>query len=313
MHLILGEDAFLGERQRHQIIRQLREQAPDLEVLLFRPAELTPADIARATSPSLFGDQRAVVITGAEQAGADAAEMIFSAAKEPAAGITVVVHHSGKGRSKQLVTKLRKLPGTAVHEIVAPRRHELGEWVRAEFAAHSRRVAPDVALAILESVGSDLRELASAVGQLSADTEGEITAEVVHRYYQGVAEVSGFDIADLACTGQLPKAVASTRRALQLGMSPVALATALSMQVSAIARLYSVRGGTDKFALGAAAGLPPWKAEQTLRVARRWDGAAVSEAVMLMAQLDAAVKGQTEGDMDYALEAAVRRIAELAR
>ena len=47
-------------------------------------------------------------------------------------------------------------------------------------------------------------------------------------------------------------------------------------------------------------------------MARRWSGENITKAVILMAELDAAVKGQG-GDEDFAIEAAVKRVAELAR
>ena len=150
----------------------------------------------------------------------------------------------------------------------------------------------------------------SDLSQLVADTGGEVTLDAVREYYAGVAEVSGFDIADLAVNGQTARAVASTRRALQLGMSPVALATALSMKVGGIARLYSTRPAEAK-SRARDLDMAPWVAEKTARVARRWAGDAVSEAVIVVADLDAAVKGQG-GDPEFAIEHAVRRISELA-
>ena len=51
--------------------------------------------------------------------------------------------------------------------------------------------------------------------------------------------------------------------------------------------------------------------KKTLPVARRWSGKAVSRAVILMAELDAEVKGQG-GQAEYAVENAVRRVARLA-
>ena len=58
--------------------------------------------------------------------------------------------------------------------------------------------------------------------------------------------------------------------------------------------------------------MPPFVVEKTAKVARNWSGDSVSEAVILMADLDAAVKGQS-GDPEFAIESAVRRVAELAR
>ena len=58
--------------------------------------------------------------------------------------------------------------------------------------------------------------------------------------------------------------------------------------------------------------MPPFVVEKVAKQARTWSGEAVSEAVILMAELDAAVKGQG-GDPEFAIEFAVRRVAELAR
>ena len=138
-----------------------------------------------------------------------------------------------------------------------------------------------------------------------------VTAQAVHDYYAGVAEVSGFDIADYACSGQEQRALVSMRRALQLGLEPAALAAALAMKVSGIARLYSLRGRVDK-SLAGSLGMHPFVLEKTAQIARRWSGNAVSDAVIIVADLDATVKGQG-GDPHFALENAVRRISQLAR
>lgn len=308
VHLILGEEEFLGERIRRAILDQLRADAPDLELTVMRASEVSGPELIDATSPSLFGEDRAVVITHTEVAGKEPIELLLATCRNVAPGITIIIHHTGGGRQKAMVAKFRRL--AEVHEANPLKPGDRPAWVTNEFRSHGVRPTPDVIHALLEGVGSDLRELASAVSQLIADTDGEITVETVRSYYEGVAEVSGFDIADLAVTGQTSRAVASCRRALQLGMHPVALATALSMKVAGIARLYSTRT-TNFNALAGQVGMPPWLAEKTSRVARRWTGDNVSRAVILMADLDAEVKGQG-GDPEFAIENAVRRVSELA-
>ncbi|PRQ11668.1 DNA polymerase III subunit delta [Corynebacterium sp. 13CS0277] len=306
VQLILGDNEFLAERARHEIVATLRAENPGVEVALLSSSEATPNELALQLSPSLFGDDKVVVITRAQDAGKDAADAILAAAVDLAPGMTLVVQHSGGGRQKQLATKLQKIAD--VWEANTPKARDLSKFVAAEFARHQLRVTPDVNLALLESVGSDLREISSAVSQLVADTGGDVTVASVRTYYEGVAEVSGFDIADDAVQGKTARAVASTRRALQLGMSPVQLASALANKVDAIARMYSTRGKPDVSRLG----MHPYAVQLTHQVARRWSGEAVSEAVIIVAELDAAVKGQAP-DPEFAIEDAVRRIAELAR
>lgn len=305
VHLVLGEDEFLAERATAAIIDAA---SPAAEVSRYKAGEVTAGELLMATSPSLFAEERIVVFTGTELAGKEPTELLLQAALDPAPGMTLIIQHSGGGRQKASVAKFKKV--AEVHEAHPLRDRDRHAWVSNEFRRLGARPTPDVVAALLESVGSDLRELASAVSQLVSDTDGEITVASVRAYYSGVAEVSGFDIADLAVAGRADRALASTRRALQLGVSPVAIAAALARKVSDIAKLYNTRGNPDQ--LARELGMHPYVAKKTMQVARNWSGDSVSAAVILIADLDAEVKGQG-GDPAYAIEYAVRRIAELAR
>lgn len=304
VHFVVGEDEFLAERAMQSIID---EAGPAAEVTKLRAGEVTASELAQATSPSLFAEERVVVVTNTELAGKEPTELLLQAAVDPAPGMTLVIVHSGKGRNKSYVPKFSK--AAEVHEAKTLNQRERQSWVTSEFRRRGVRPTPDVIGALLESVGSDLRELASAIEQLVEDTEGEITVSVVRAYYTGVAEVSGFDIADQAVAGRTDRALASTRRALQLGISPVAITAALANKVGDIAKLYQTRGNPDQIAR--TVGMHPFVAKKTMQVARNWSGHAVSEAVIIVAELDAVVKGQG-GDPEFAVEDAVRRIAQLA-
>lgn len=311
VHLIVGEDDFIAERTRRSLLQAIRaelDEGAELETTTLRASEIDGPELIDATSPSLFGEDRVVVVTHTELAGKEPVELLLQTCKTVAPGIHIIIQHTGGGRQKALLGKFKKI--AEFHAADPLKARDRAGWVTNEFRTHGVRPTPDVVHALLEGVGSDLRELASAVSQLIADTDGDVTVAAVRAYHEGVAEVSGFDIADLAVSGQTARAVASTRRALQLGMHPVALATALSMKVAGIARLYSTRT-TNWNAVASSVGMPPWLAEKNAKVARRWSGDAVSKAVILMADLDAEVKGQG-GDPAYAIENAVRRISELA-
>ncbi|WP_459588711.1 DNA polymerase III subunit delta [Corynebacterium camporealensis] len=314
VHLILGDDEFLTERARLSVQKAAAEKStPELKRL--KAFEVSEAELAEATSPSLFGDNRVIVISEVERAGKEVIKLILEACVNPMPGMTMVVIYKvsaktlkGKKKPPELVAKLQKI--AEVHEAFALYPNELGPWATREFSSHGVRPTPDVVQAVLEGVGSDLRELASAISQLVFDTNGNVTREAVNNYYMGVAEVENWDIADAAVAGRLEAAVSTCRRALQLGASPVAIAAALANKVGAIARLYSARG--DQFSVAKQTGLNPYVVKITQPVARRWTGDNISKAVILVAELDAAVKGRG-GDEEFAIESAVRRIAELAR
>lgn len=303
VHLVLGEDEFLAERATKQIVA---EAGDGVEVTTLKAGEVSEGEIAMATSPSLFAEDRVVVFEHTELAGKEPTEVLLRACVDPAPGITLVVQHTGGGRQKAMVKKFAKV--AQVHTVDPLKEGERRTWLAQEFRSHGVRPTPDVVAAVLESVGSDLRELSSAVSQLVSDTEGELTVEAVRQYYVGVAEVAGFDIADQAVAGRVDRALASTRRALQLGAEPAAITAALAHKVGDIAKLYDVRGTPEQVAR--TVGMHPYVAKKTMQVARQWSGEAVSQAVVIVAQLDAEVKGQG-GDAEFAVEDAVRRIAEL--
>ena len=304
VHLVLGEEAFLAERITNEIIDQI---GPAAEVSTLRAGDVTEGEIAMATSPSLFAEERVVVVKKAEIAGKEPTQVLLNACRDPAPGMTLIIEHTGGGRQKAMVKKFQKIAEVHPANPVGPR--DRPAWVTSEFRRHGVRPHQDVVAALLESVGSDLRELASAVSQLVADTNGEITVEAVRQYYTGVAEVAGFDIAELALQGRADKALASTRRALQLGTDPVAIAAALAYKVGDLAKLQGERGDPNQ--LARVVGMPPYGVKKTMQLARRWSSEAVSQAVIIVADLDAEVKGNG-GIPEFAVENAVRRLAQLA-
>lgn len=162
--------------------------------------------------------------------------------------------------------------------------------------------------AVLDAVGSDLRELAAACSQLVADTGGDISAAAVRRYHSGRAEVKGFDIADKAVVGDVAGAAEALRWAMMGGEPHVVLADALAEAVHTIARVGPMSG--DPYRLAGELGMPPWRVQKAQKQARRWSRETVAEAMRLVATLNADVKGAA-ADADYALETAVRKVAEL--
>jgi len=235
--------------------------------------------------------------------------MIASAAADLPSGTVLVVLHSGGGRAKALATELQSL-GAVVHPCAKIVKVSARiDFVRKEFRALGAKVDEDTVTALLDAVGSDVRELASACSQLVADTACTVDAAAVRRYHSGRAEVKGFDIADKAVAGDLEGAAEALRWAMMRGEPLVVLADALAEAVHAIGRVAPLSG--DPYRLAAQLGMPPWRVQKTQRQARRWSRDTIATAMKEVAALNADVKGAV-ADADYAMESAVRRIAKLA-
>ncbi|MGW5110696.1 DNA polymerase III subunit delta [Nocardia sp. NPDC004123] len=312
LHLVLGEEELLIERAVAGITAQARAGSADagaLPVDRLRAGDASTAELAELLSPSLFAEDRVIVLESAAEAGKDAVAVIQDAASAPPEGVVLVVLHSGGGRAKALAPALQKL-GAVVHDCAKlTKAGERVEFVRNEFRAANVRVPADVVQAIIEAVGSDLRELAAASSQLAADTGGKVDLAAVRQYYSGKAEVTGFDVADLAVSGDRPAAMEALRWAIDRGVPAVLLADALADSVHTIARVGSAGRG-DPFKMAGDLGMPPWKVKKAQGQARGWTGASIGAALQVVAALNADVKGQA-ADADYALEHALSRILDL--
>jgi DNA polymerase-3 subunit delta len=311
LHLVLGDEDLLVERAVATVLRATREEAgtADVPVDRLRAGEVSTNELAELLSPSLFADERVVVLESAGEAGKDAVALIASAAADLPPGTMLVVIHSGGGRAKALADQLKKL-GAQVHpcaKITKP--GDRADFVRREFRDLKIKVSDDALTAMLDAVGSDIRELAAACSQLVADTGGDVTAAAVRHYHSGKAEVKGFDIADKAVTGDVEGAAEALRWAMMGGEPHVVLADALAEAVHAIARVAPLSG--DPYRLAGELGMPPWRVQKVQKQARRWSRDSVAEAMRLVAALNADVKGAA-ASADYALETAVRKVAELA-
>ncbi|WP_137723665.1 DNA polymerase III subunit delta [Prescottella subtropica] len=312
LHLVLGDEELLVERAVASVIGAVRGAAgssgADIPVSRLRAGDASAPELAELLSPSLFAEDRVIVLEAAAEAGKDAVTLIQEASGDVPEGAVLIVLHSGAGRAKALAGALQKA-GATVHACAKLKPGERVDFVRGEFRSAGVRVSPEVLELVVDAVGSDLRELAAACSQLIADTGGRIDAGAVQRYYSGKAEVSGFDVADKAVTGDRRGAMEALRWAMHRGVAHVLLADALADAVHTIARVGSAGRG-DPFAMASALGMPPWKIKKAQAQARGWDPASIGEALQVVAQLNGDVKGQA-ADADYAVEAAVRRVADL--
>lgn len=313
VHLVLGEDEFLAERATSGVVTAFRAAAPAGEeppvVSRLGGPDVGAPQLFELLSPSLFGEARIVVVTGAAELGKDAQAAVLDAAGDLPADTILVVQHSGGGRAKALVPELRKA-GAQEHVAGKLTRHtDVVGFVRSEFRSLDVRVAPEACEVLVEAVGTDLRQLASACGQLVADTGGKVDVEAVRRYHSGVVGISGFTVAERAVTGDVAGAIEALEWAMHTGTPHVVLADALADAVHTIAIVGTQRGAAP--ADLARQGLPPWKVKKVQAQTRYWSIDTLGRALQVAARLNGEVKGQAE-DTYYALERAVREVGALA-
>jgi DNA polymerase III subunit delta len=306
LQLVLGEEELLVERAVEAIVAEVRATDQEAELRKLRTGDTTPADLAESLSPSLFAEGRVVVLLAAHEAGKELTAAVLDVAGDLDEGMVLVVQHAGGARNKVLVDGLRKAKAAVIACDRITRYEERAEFVRGEARRAGGRIAQAAVGVLIEAVGSDLRELAAATGQLVADTGGTIDESAVRRYYRGRAESSGFAVAAKAVAGDRAGALEALRWAQLLGVPSVLIADALADAVRTLARV-GAAGRGDPNRLAGALGMPPWKIRKAQQQVRHWSPATLAAAFAVAAEVNADVKGAA-ADVDYALERAVLRI-----
>jgi DNA polymerase-3 subunit delta len=218
----------------------------------------------------------------------------------------LVVQHAGTARNKALVDALRKRGATVTTCNKITRYEERADFVRGEVRRAGGRIAPGAVGVLIEAVGSELRELAAAAGQLVADTGGTVDEPAVRRYYRGRAEATGFAVADKVIAGDQAGALEALRWAELLGVPPVLVADALADALRTLAKVGSAGRG-DPNRLAGVLGMPPWKIRKAQSQVRSWRPESLAVAFDAAAEVNADVKGAA-ADVPYALQRAVLRI-----
>jgi DNA polymerase-3 subunit delta len=306
--VVVGDEELLVSRAVSAVVAAARARTPDTEVRDLEATALQPGDLAEALSPSLFGDDRVVVVRGAQDLGKDVAAELQSLAGSADGDVVLVVVHAGGNKGKALLTALL---GAGARRVDAPKLtkpSERRDFLRAELRGDGRHVAEEAVTTLLDAVGTDLRELAAAASQLLADTEGPITETAVRRYYHGRADATGFSIADRALEGDLAGALELTRWGQSTGLSPVLVTSALASGLRTLAQV-GPAGRQPAHVLAGQLGMPPWKVEKAQRQCRGWSGDGLSAALQAVAVADGDVKGGA-ADADYAVERALVAVVQ---
>jgi DNA polymerase III subunit delta len=305
--LITGDEELLVDRAVGDVVAAARARDSETEVHDLAAAQVAPHALAELTSPSLFGGGRVVVIRAAQDLAKSVAGEVGSYAADPADDIALVIVHAGGNKGKALLTALTK---AGVRKITCSKISRMGEridFVRAEAQRAGRSMTDEAARTLLDAIGNDLRELAAACSQLAADTTGRIDDAAVARYYRGRAEVSGFNVADRAIEGRLAGALEQLRWALATGVSPVLITSALAQGLRSLAKVGGAPRGLRGAGLAKDLGMPSWKIDRVRQQLRGWTPEGVAQALAVVAETDAQVKGGG-ADPAYALEKAVAEI-----
>jgi DNA polymerase-3 subunit delta len=322
--LLVGTEEFLVGRAVARVMAAARSVDPTVErreVDVEDPAGL--GALQTALSPSLFGEAAVVVVRGLAEAPEGVVEALFAGLADLADSTWVVVVHPGSRAKKQL-DRLRAQPvAGGVAEVACAevkRGRATRDLLEAEARSAGRRLTGDGADALVLALGSDIALLVGALEQLMADEpEDPIDAAVVTATFAGVAEVSGFQLADAVWEGRALLALQRLRWGLaSQTVTGAGAVGSLAAGLRAMVRVAGTPRGMAEGEVARVAGVPPFKVRPLRQAVQAWEPAQLADAVIGLAAVDAAVKGGLRpgesleaAQKEHALEAFIAATAGL--
>ena len=304
--LIQGAESVLADRA----IAEILGRAAGAVVTQLDCNEIELGTITDSLAPSLFGDARIVVIREIQELTQDESEEISSYLESSDEGVHLVLWHKGGVKGKALLEKIKKASPEIISAEAIKKDGDKAEFVKSEFTRQGRKVSAGAIQALIDSLGSDMRELAGACSQLSADVEASktISEKDVEKFQQGRIETTGYDVADAVLEGKVEAALISLRQALSTGIDPILIVSALAASIRTMAKVSSLPRSSNSYQAASSLGLPPWQIDKARRQLAGWTPTTLSGAVTALADCDSDIKGAS-ADPIYALERTILAIS----
>lgn len=179
------------------------------------------------------------------------------------------------------------------HVFAKPSGAHLTDWVARRARAQGRRITPEAVRMLVESLGDDLRMLASEIDKLGTyvGDGGEIGVDDVRALTPVARQSKVFDLTDALARRDTSTALALLHELLANGESPLGIVALTAFQTRSLmqVKLLSDRG-MPAHQIASAAGIAPFVVEKSLRLARRFTFAQLEAAHRTLLEIDTSLK-----------------------
>ena len=293
VHLVWGEDPFL-----------LRLAALEIFGQGVQPREIEAGDwqggeTADLSTPSLFGEPRALLVTDARHLPEDASRELaaYLAAPSPDATLVLSATVGERGRVPAGLVKLVQ-PIGEVREVKVARK-DFAAWVSRRAKAKALELAPDTSSALVERLGEDPATLDQALDQLGSAFAGtRVTRQLVAEQFRGLGDQHVWDLCDRAFARDLPGAMRSLATLLQSGADALPILGGIASRLRDLVRVRSLPDRMPPGDLARAAGLRfEWQARRYRESARRFSMEELVDIHDRVVEADRALKSGATGDV----------------
>ena len=290
--LLWGEDAFL---LREAALAQLGDvRATEVDAGEWQGTELQ--DLA---TPSLFGEARALLVSDCRSLSKDALAAVAGYLAEPDPNAELVLTCTVAERGKPPAGLLKIVDPVGEVRQVQVGRKDIEPWLVQRAKTAGLELTAPAARALVQTLGEDLGQLASAVEQLADAFPGQkVTPAQVHQQFRGLGEQKTWDLCDRAFAKDLPGAIRALRSIEENGDEALMVLGGIAVRVRDLLRVRSLPDRLGPSQLAREAGLRfDWQARRYQQQAKNFT---LEELVTIhdrVADADRALKSGAPGDV----------------
>jgi len=185
--LIQGPEALLADR----VITNVSSRFPNAQISNLHADELEVGVITDSLAPSLFGDQRIVVIRDTQDLTAECADEVLAYLEDEDSNLLLVLWHKGGVKGKGLIDKVKKLQPEVFSAEAIKKDSEKAEFIDVAKYQQGRVESTgfDVADAVVD--GRTAEALISLRNALATGTDPVLIVSALASSFRTLAKVSG--------------------------------------------------------------------------------------------------------------------------
>jgi DNA polymerase III subunit delta len=264
--LLWGEDAFLLREAAYEAFGDVRPVEVD-------GGEWRGGETSDLATPSLFGEQRGLLVTDAKALPDAGVKELAAYLAEPVPGARLVLAAtvSERASAPAALAKMMKAAGGEVRQVAVARK-DLQAWVLGRVKRHGGDLRPDAAKLLVDTLGESPAALDGAVSQLASAFPGvRVGPEQVAAQFQGLGDQHVWDLCDRLFGRDLAGSVRSLRALLEGRSDPLAILGGVSSRLRELIRVKALPERMPADELSRALGLRfEWQGRRYRDQARRF-------------------------------------------
>ncbi len=312
-HLLIGEDSYLRQQIRDELLGVVPEEARAFAVREYSLARTGLDEVRRAAAtPTLLSPRQVLILRDAESLGEEEIKQLEELLDSLPEFTLLLFDEAKLDRRTRVYQLLSKK--CEEHEAESPRDAEAVQEVEKFAGKLELRLSHARAQELVFVVGTDLGTLRGELEKLRAyvGSAAPVTAEDLVAVVIAARQFSVFDLVDLLAERRRAEALARLRSLLEQGQNPIGIVGLLAWLYRQLLIVQAYSSHAPSWKLRSQVRAPAERVEQLVRQARKFKREELREAFAALAEADSALKSSPP-DPQAVVELLVARLTMGAR